>query len=315
MKLDPSATAFLFPGQGSQSLGMGAELARSEPLAAEIFEQADDLLGYSLSEIMWQGPEEKLNSTEHTQPALLVHSVAVHRVFKQIHPDFSPRFVAGHSLGEFSALVAAGSLDFADALNVVKERGLAMKKAGEEQPGGMAAVLGLDTPTVAQACQQATDESEGGVWVANDNCPGQVVISGADDALDVASNLLEEAGARRVLRLAVSIAAHSPYMQVAQERFQQALEAADFKDPVIPVIGNVGATPLETIEQVKDDVEAQLMSTVRWTDSIQFMLDEGATNFVELGSGDVLTGLVKRIERSSNRYQLDSPDSFVQLSQ
>lgn len=313
MKLHSAATAFLFPGQGSQTVGMGVELAQAEPEAAALFKQADDLLGFTLSKLMWQGPAEQLNSTENTQPALLVHSVAVHRVFQQRYPDFSPAFVAGHSLGEFSALVAAGALDFADALQLVRERGLAMNSAGEEQPGGMAAVLGLDTEEVAQACQQATAEAEGGVWVANDNCPGQVVISGDDQALELASAALEQAGARKVIRLAVSIAAHSPYMQAAQDRFQQALEATDFRQPRIPVIGNVGASPLTTVDQVKADVNAQLTSTVRWTDSMQYMLDQGVSNFVELGSGEVLTGLIKRIDRSSQRLNLDAPASFAQL--
>lgn len=315
MKLDSASTAFLFPGQGSQAVGMGAELAQAEPLATEIFQQADELLGFSLSELMWNGPAEQLNSTENTQPALLVHSVAVHRVFEQHYPDFNPAYVAGHSLGEFSALVAAGSLNFADALNIVRERGLAMKAAGEEQPGGMAAVLGLDRAEVAKACQQATDQSEGGVWIANDNCPGQLVISGSDDALEAATTALEEAGARKVIRLAVSIAAHSPFMQAAQNRLQQALETADFKAPLIPVVGNVGAEPLTSVESVKADLDAQLTSTVRWTDSIQYMLDNGVSTFVELGSGEVLTGLVKRIDRKSTRINLDSPGDFAALEE
>lgn len=313
MKLHPETTAYLFPGQGSQAVGMGAELAAADPEAAALFAQADELLGFPLSELCWQGPEAELNDTQNTQPALLVHSAAVLRVMETRAPDFRPSFVAGHSMGEYSALLAAGSLSFADALRLVRARGEAMKAAGEEQPGGMAAVLGLDAAEVESACEQARADGPGGVWVANDNCPGQIVISGDEGGLDRASQLLQEGGARKVVRLAVSIAAHSPFMRSAQDRLQQALESADIADPEIPVIGNVSATPLVTAVDVRADLEAQLTANVRWTESMQYILHHGVDTFVELGSGEVLTGLLRRIDRSAERYNLDAPSSFEPL--
>lgn len=310
MKLDPSKTAFLFPGQGSQAVGMGAELATSYPTAADTFRQADGILDIPLSELLWEGPEEQLNDTVNTQPALLVHSVAVLRVFRERFPDFHPRFVAGHSMGEFSALVAAGSLSFEDALLLVRERGRAMKAAGEQTPGGMAAILGLGAAEVQTACEEASQQSAGGVWLANDNCPGQIVISGDDQALTIAGGLLKEAGARKVVPLAVSIAAHSPFMVAAENRLRTAMAQAEIADPRIPVIGNVSAQPLATAEAVRQDLEAQLTSTVRWTESIEIVLAAGVADFVEFGSGSVLTGMVKRIDRSAGRHNLDSPASF-----
>jgi [acyl-carrier-protein] S-malonyltransferase len=314
MRLDPDKTAFLFPGQGSQAVGMGAELASSVPAAASVFDQADQQLEFALSDLMWHGPEETLNETEFTQPALLVHSIAVLRAFQSQSPGFRPAYAAGHSLGEITALVAAGALDFTDGLHLVRERGLAMKEAGELNPGGMAAVLGLDHEPVELACQAASEQNEGGVWVANDNCPGQLVISGDHQALETATGLLEEAGARKVIRLAVSIAAHSPFMLEAAARFRRALDQVDITDPGIRVIGNVSAAPLSDASQVRQDLEAQLTSTVRWTESIGRMIEAGIDTFVELGSGDVLIGLVKRMDRSVSRIHLDTADSLSALS-
>lgn len=314
MELSPSTTAFLFPGQGSQAVGMGHELAKADETAAEVFHTADELLGFPLSRIMWEGPESELNQTDNTQPALLVHSVAVLRAFQARVPGFKPQFAAGHSLGEFSALVAAGSLSYPDALALVRARGEAMRDAGETEPGGMAAVLGLDTDQVAAACTEATEAAEGGVWVANDNCPGQVVISGDEAALERAGTSLEKAGARKVVRLAVSIAAHSPYMQAASERLSAAIAETDLKDPDLPVIGNVSARPLRAAEEVRQDLQAQLTANVRWTESMEFLLEAGIVDFVEIGSGSVLTGLLKRIDRKANRHNLDGPDSFTALA-
>lgn len=291
---------------------MGAELAAAESEAAAVFARADDLLDFPLSQLCWRGPEDELNDTVNTQPALLVHSVAVLRTL-EAHSDFRPALVAGHSLGQYSALVAAEALSFDDALRLVRARGEAMKAAGEEQPGGMAAVLGLDADQVQAACEQARADGAGGVWVANDNCPGQIVISGDDAGLERATPLLEQAGARKVVRLAVSIAAHSPYMNAAQDQLRQALRAATISDPQIPVIGNVSAGPLTSAEEVRADLDAQLTANVRWTESVQHMLEHGVDTFVELGSGEVLSGLVRRIDRSAQRHSLDTPASFSPL--
>ena len=311
MPLEAPSTAFVFPGQGSQSVGMGKDLAEAEPLAAETFEMADEVLGFPLSRLCWEGPDEALNATENTQPALLVHSVAVLRVFQSHRPDFLPSALAGHSLGELSALVAAGSLGYEDAIRLVRARGEAMRDAGALQPGGMAAVLGLQVDQVRAICEHAREATRAGVWVANDNCPGQVVISGDDQALDWASAKLSDEGARKVVRLAVSIAAHSPYMSAAQERFADALRAAQLADPRVPVLGNVSAAPLLTAQDVQGDLKAQLTANVRWTESIEAMVRSGVDTFVEMGTGKVLTGLIKRIHPPSTRLNLDDASSFA----
>lgn len=310
MTLSDAPTAWLFPGQGSQKTGMGHSLTQAYPQAASVFAQADEILGYALSNICWHEPEAILNETLHTQPALLTHSVAVLRVLEDQFPNFRPKMVAGHSLGEISALVAAQALTFEDALRLVQVRAEAMQYAGEVQPGGMSAVLGLALETVEAACETASESVEGNVWVANDNCPGQVVISGDDDALEDVQLRLKEAGARRVLRLAVSIAAHSPLMAPAQERFNTAVDSTFFTAPEIEVVGNVSASPLNSIEAIAGDLQAQLNSRVRWTESIQYMHEIGVNTFVELGSGSVLVGLLRRILPESQGIALDSPESI-----
>ncbi|MEJ2011857.1 MAG: ACP S-malonyltransferase [Anaerolineales bacterium] len=314
MPLHPETTAFLFPGQGSQAVGMGASLAEAEPEAARIFERADAILGYPLSEICFHGPVERLNDTLYTQPALLTHSVAVLETLKKYHPALSqPACAAGHSLGEFAALVAVAALDFDEGLRLVSARARGMQQAGEAHPGGMSAVLGLTAEQVEAACAAATNDVTGGVWVANDNCPGQIVISGDDDALELAAEYLREAGARRVLRLAVSIAAHSPLMQPAQARFGPALDAAEIKKPGKPVVGNVRAHEMNEVDQIRSDLKAQLTSRVRWTESIQSMIAAGVETFIEMGPGNVLTGLLRRIDSRALGYNLDDPASFEKL--
>lgn len=293
---------------------MGKDLAESEPAARAIFDSAEDLLGYPLSELCWSGPQEVLNDTLHTQPALLTHSIAVLHVLHQRFPGIQARFVAGHSLGEYSALAAADVLDFRDTLALVRERGRAMKEAGDRYPGGMAAVLGLDLEEVVRGCRAASEGGEGSVWVANDNCPGQIVVSGDERALKRAEKTLSDAGARRVVRLAVSIAAHSPLMAPALEAYNHALDGAAFQSPTIPIIGNVHAKRLTTAEEVRTDLRAQLISRVRWTETIERMLREGVNTFLEIGSGSVLIGLLRRIDRSAKGIALDEPSSFDQLA-
>jgi [acyl-carrier-protein] S-malonyltransferase len=301
--------AFVFPGQGSQSVGMGHALSQYYPAALETFQEADDILGFPLSQIAWFGPEDCLNDTINTQPALFTHSIAVLQTIHSLGLDLVPAFVAGHSMGELSALVAAGSLSFADGLRLVKTRGELMKRAGEISPGGMAAVLGLDIPIIEQICERASTLSEI-VQVANDNCPGQVVISGANPALDRVQPLLEQAGARRVLRLAVSIAAHSPYMSASQEDFNNSVDSTLVRDPYIPMISNVTAQSMLTADEIKNDLQNQLTHRVRWSESIQYLISSGVSEFIEIGNGTVLNGLIKRIDRNVIASTLGTTEDF-----
>ncbi len=291
---------------------MGRELAQKYPAAQDVFEQGDELLGFALSKLAWEGPEAELNDTLNTQPALMVHSVAAMRVFQNLFPDFQAAFVAGHSMGELSALVAAGALPFSDALLLVQRRGELMKEAGEVAPGGMAAILGLDIPSLENICREASAENEI-VQVANDNCPGQVVISGVRPALERAVALAQENGARKTIILAVSIAAHSPLMLHAQEGFNQAVNSAPLIEPHTPIIGNVTAAPLTAVEGIRADLQAQLTSRVRWTESIQHMLEQGVTTFLEIGTGNILSAMLKRIERKSQRFPAGAPADFEKL--
>ena len=301
--------ALVFPGQGSQSIGMGYELSKAYDVARQTYDEADSLLNFRLSNLAWQGPEEELNSTINTQPALLTHSVAALRVLNHLRPDLTFGFTAGHSVGELSALVAAGSLHFPSALQLVRKRGELMKSAGEKHPGSMAAVLGLDISTVEDVCRKASAPDEP-VEVANDNCPGQVVISGALPAVERAVNLAHQAGARRARTLAVSIPAHSPLMAGIQAEFIQALNKYLFNDPGFPVVSNVTAVSLENADQIRTDLLSQLTSRVRWTETIQYMISQGVTQFLELGSGNVLTGLSKRIDDQVPCFALGTPSDF-----
>jgi len=292
-------TACLFPGQGSQVVGMGRDLAEVSPQAEDVFGQADAILASPLSRICFEGPADRLNDTWNTQPAILTTSLAAWRAIERQGVD--PAFVAGHSLGEFSALVVAGVLTFADALRLVRERGRLMKDANRTSPGGMAAVIGLPVEALAGICELAADRTGQAVGVANDNCPGQVVISGAETALAAAMALAEERGARRLIRLNVSIAAHSPLMARAAEAFQAELQQVEFQAPRIPVVFNATGRPLQQPDEIRAAVAGQLTSPVRWTESVRYMLAQGVETFVEVGPGQVLSGLVRRIDRSVTR--------------
>lgn len=308
-------TAFVFPGQGSQIVGMGKEFAEAYPAARELFEQADDILAFPFTKLCFEGPEEILNDTLNTQPALFVCSIAILCALKIERPDAAPACVAGHSLGEFTALAAAGALTFEDGLRLVLERGRLMKEAGEKSPGAMAAVIGLDTGKVREVCAAAAEESASVLVLANDNCPGQVVISGDNTALERALVLAKEAGAKMTVKLAVSIAAHSPLMQTAAEDFQQALAQTPFQKPAVPVYANVTTQPLHDVESIRNELNMQLTQSVRWTESVQAMIAAGVETFVEIGPKDVLTGLLKRIDRSKRGISLGNLAGLQQFSQ
>ncbi|MEZ4499568.1 MAG: ACP S-malonyltransferase [Thermomicrobiales bacterium] len=292
----------VFPGQGSQFVGMGVALAAASPAAKAVLEEADDLLGFSLSRLMAEGPADVLEDTWNAQPAILTVSVAALQAVRSGLVEHSEtldvRFVAGHSLGEFSALVAADALSFADALKLVRERGRLMKEAGTTSPGGMAAILGLDDAAIEAVC--ATASAEGGVVIpANRNCPGQTVISGEITALELAMELARATGAKRVARLGVSIASHSPLMARANAEFGVILENTRMLAPVVPVIGNVSAAPISAIEELREELRLQMERPVDWTGSVQAAIAGGSQSFIELGPGNVLAGLIKRIDRSS----------------
>lgn len=311
MKLDPQTTAFIFPGQGSQTIGMGRDLAAAYPVAKETFEEADSLLGVSLTQIMWEGPKDSLDETVNTQPALFVHSIAAYRTFSALS-TLKPVTVAGHSLGELSALTASGALSFADGLRLIRTRGELMKRAGDLNPGGMAAILGVDIPTLDKVCLEASTNTEI-VQVANDNCPGQVVISGHKPALERAMAGAKAAGAKRALPLPISIAAHSPLMDFIQQEWNLAVDACAMNDAVIPVVGNVHASTLRTADELRADIKAQMQSRVRWTESVQKMTGNGIQTYVEVGTGSVLLGLIKRIEPSAVGVALGNPLDFSAL--
>lgn len=310
---DWSTTALVFPGQGSQAAGMGADITAAYSAAAQTFAEADDILGFALSDLCFSGSEIDLNETINTQPALYVMGVAILRVLQNRRPDMRPAYVAGHSLGELTALTAAGAIPFAEGLKLVRRRGELMAEAGRRSPGTMAALLGLDTEKAREVCAQAVQETGGRLVVANDNCPGQLVISGDDAALEIGMALARVAGAKRAVKLAVSIAAHSPLMSVVEVEFREAVNATPISTPRIPVMGNVSVAPLETVEDIREELGQQLTQAVRWTESIQAMRAAGITHFYELGPKDVLNGLIKRIDREATISAINSAAALEEL--
>ena len=288
--------ALVFPGQGAQFVGMGATLRAHSPAAAEALSEANEVLGFDLVNLMESGPAETLEDTYNAQPAILAVSVAALRAVEAASGEqLHPAMVAGHSLGEFSALVAAGVLECPEALRLVRERGRIMKAAGETAPGAMAAVLGLDDDTLAEVCKRAS--GDGVVVVANRNCPGQTVISGNVDALERASELAKERGAKRVARLGVSIASHSPLMTDAAAEFAALVSGIELADPQVPVVANGSAEPMTSRHDVAAEISRQMAAPVNWTGTIQTMIRHDIRTFIELGPGAVLAGLIKRIDR------------------
>jgi [acyl-carrier-protein] S-malonyltransferase len=288
--------AFLFPGQGSQEVGMGRDLANVYPPARALYDEADALLGLSLSSLCFDGPQAMLNDTINTQPSIFVTSLATLAALEAAGKLPPPTAMAGHSMGELTALVAAGAMEFADGLRLVRERGRLMKLAGERNPGGMAAVLKMDDAEVERACKEASDETSKPVQIANYNSPEQVVISGDKEALARAIELLRERGGRRIIPLAVSIAAHSPLMANVMAEYRAAVEATSLRVPRVPVVANISARPLRSVEEIRDELAGQLTWPVRWTASVQWMTGQGVTRFVEIGPKDVLSKLVGRID-------------------
>lgn len=282
--------AYVFPGQGAQFSGMGKDLYESSEIAKELFDKANEILGFNITEIMFNGTDEELKQTKVTQPAVFLHSVILAKTL----PDFKPEMVAGHSLGEFSALVANGTLAFEDALQLVYQRAMAMQKACEITPSTMAAVLNLDDKVVEDICTSI----DGVVVAANYNCPGQLVISGETKAVELACEKMKEAGAKRALILPVGGAFHSPMMEPAREELAAAIEATTFSTPICPVYQNVTANAVSDPAEIKANLITQLTAPVRWTQSVQQMITDGATSFTEVGPGKVLMGLINKIDKT-----------------
>lgn len=290
--------AFVFPGQGAQFVGMGKDLYDTNPVAKKLFDKADEILGFSITNVMFNGTDDELKQTKVTQPAVFLHSVATALC---LGDEFKPSMVAGHSLGEFSALVAAGALSFEDGLRLVSTRAMAMQKACEAAPGTMAAVIGLADDVIENICAEISNGAEV-VVAANYNCPGQLVISGTVEAVNAACAKLKEAGAKRALPLKVGGAFHSPLMAPAKDELQKAIEATEFKTPCCPVYQNIDGKPYTDPAKIKANLIAQLTSSVRWTESVKNMIADGADDFTECGPGKALQGMIGRIDKSVSAH-------------
>lgn len=282
--------AFVFPGQGAQFVGMGKDLYENSAEAKELFEKANEILGFRITDLMFEGTDEDLKQTKVTQPAIFLHSVLL---AKSMGEDFKPEMVAGHSLGEFSALVAAGAMSFEDGLKLVSQRALAMQKACEAEPSTMAAIIGLEDSVVEEVCN-SIDEV---VVAANYNCPGQLVISGSFAGIDQACEILTEKGAKRALKLPVGGAFHSPLMEPARLELAAAIEETEINTPICPIYQNVNAKPFTKPVQIKENLVAQLTGAVKWTQTVQNMVADGATSFTEVGPGKALQGMIKKVDR------------------